>query len=224
MLNDFYWVTRQTPAETAKLAVEFMTTRIPRMFGFDPVKDILLLAPMRAGVCGLEALNKELEDELNPSPKKIVIPKTGIAVGSRIMQTKNDYTVGREIMNGEIGIVLQHREGEAGGEVLLSLDDGDREVWVPVQDMDTFVLAWAISIHKSQGSQAKAVVVVCSTAHAIMLNRKLTYTGVTRAQQLCVMVGETKALHMAVSARKNDKRNSTLKQRVLDPNMSGQLF
>lgn len=221
MLRDFFWVPRRDPAQTAALAVDFMTTRIPREFGLDPVRDIVMLAPMRRGVCGLEALNGELERRLNPGPggeSKPGITRNGIAVGSRVIQNVNSYADGREIMNGELALVLQHSEEE--DECLLVLDDGARELWVPVAEMESFTLAWAISVHKSQGSQAKAIVCVISMEHRTMLSRPLTYTAVTRAQQLCVAVGEPEALERAVKVSRRSRRNSTLARRVLEPGPS----
>jgi exodeoxyribonuclease V alpha subunit len=148
------------------------------------------------------------------------VPKRGICVGSRIVQTKNDHD--RNIMNGELAIVLSHDKEK--DEALLSLDDGARELEIPVSDMDTYFLAWAMSVHKAQGSQWPCVVHPCSTAFFTMLTRGLTYTAVTRAQKLCVLVGEKKALSIAVSKQEMRKRNSTLAARVTDPAMSGELF
>jgi ATP-dependent exoDNAse (exonuclease V) alpha subunit len=224
MLNDFFWVTRKTPEQTFELMLDFVCNRVPRVFGYDPKTEIMVLAPMRKGAVGLEALNKALEEKLNPGisgkPKRPVVPKREICVGSRIVQTKNDHT--REIMNGELAIVKAFDETK--GECLLSLDDGEREEWIPTTDMETFHLAWAMSIHKAQGSQWPCVVVGCSTAHYTMLTRSLIYTAVTRASKLCVMSGERKALQLAVDKVDMRRRNSTLAARIVDPALSGELF
>jgi ATP-dependent exoDNAse (exonuclease V) alpha subunit len=236
MLNDFFWITRSTPEETAALVLDLVCNRLPRAFDLDPVKDIMVLAPMRDGKVGLHYLNSELERRLNSDangqPKKPIISRKykvsgrdvfeNICVGSRIVQTKNDYSQNLETMNGEVGIVLEYDEEKK--ECKLSLDDGLREIWLPVPNMDSFYLAWALTTHKSQGSEFKAVVVPASTAHFRMLNRALYYTAVTRAQELCVMVGETKALSIAVANPDMKKRNSTLAARILDPALSGELF
>lgn len=225
MLNDFYWVKRQSADEAATLALDFVCNRIPRVFELDPVKDIMVLAPMRKGACGLEVLNKELEARLNPEPKEMVLAKRDIYVGSRIVQTKNDYTPGREVMNGEIAIVT----GFAGGQATLSLDDGTREITIPASDMETYHLAWALSIHKSQGSEFPCVVVPVSWTHYTMLTRALVYTAVTRASELCIVIDDSsdrggRAIKTAVGRADMTKRNSTLIPRIRKPGTSGELF
>lgn len=217
MLNDFYWVSRQTPEQTAELAVEFMTRRIPRMFSLEPKDDIVVLSPMRKGSPGLENLNQRLESELNPGQEPI--HKNGFAVGSRIICTKNNYDW--EIMNGELARVEAFDKKRQTA--LLSLDDGQRKSWIPISDMDSFYLGWALSVHKAQGSQAKAVVFVCSSAHWPMLSRKLAYTAITRAQELCVVVGDAKALRRSVSESSERPANCSLAQRIKEPQMSGEL-
>jgi exodeoxyribonuclease V alpha subunit len=239
MLNDFYWVARrpyEAPAgeepdrdrNIRDLVLDMASNRIPRVFGFDPKTEVMVLSPQRQGGVGLIRLNAELEALLNAGPdgrpKKPVAPH-GICVGSRIIQTKNQYDPsgsGKESMNGEIGIVLDYNEVEKA--CLLSFDDGDREFWLPTQDMETFQLAWAISIHKSQGSEFKAIVVPISMGHYNMLTRALTYTAITRASKLCVMAGEKRALQMAVGKQDMRKRNSTLAPRITDAQLSGELF
>src|SRR5207302_3318277 len=129
----------------------------------------------------------------------------------RIVQTKNDYTPDREVMNGEVAFIVAWDEEE--DEVRLSLDDGEREIAVPVGALETYNLAWTLTVHRAQGSQFPAVVAPWSTAYAVMLSRALLYTAVTRAQQLCVLVGERKALAMAL-ARAGQRRNSALAARI----------
>lgn len=234
MLNDFFWISRQTPQETAELTLDLACNRLPRSFDLDPRSDIMVLAPMRDGKVGLHYLNSELERRLNHGedgkPKKAIISRRhhmdgkdvrlDICVGSRIVQTKNDHQ--NEVMNGELAIVLDYDEMEHA--MLLSLDDGARELWLPVPDAESYQLAWALTTHKSQGSEFQAVIVPVSSAHYVMLNRSLYYTAVTRAKGLCVMVGEKKALSMAIKNPDLKKRNSTLAARITDPSLSGQLF
>lgn len=219
MLKDFFWVGREKPEQTAALAVEFAAERIPRTFNMDPARDIMVLAPMRKGACGLEVLNEALQGKLNPSGAPIGVKN--IRVGDRVIQNQNDYTHGREIMNGELGIVCGF--DKSSGLAKLEMDD-DRLIEIPTSDMDTFTLAWAISIHKFQGSQQRAIVCALSTAHYNMLSRSLLYTAVTRAQQLCVVVGEKKALQMSVAKVDSRRRNSTLALRIQSPEESGELF
>src|SRR6476646_4824256 len=156
----------------------------------------MTLVPMRRGPAGLIALNEELERRLNPGERAVVLARTGLRVGSRIVQTKNDYTPDREVMNGEVAFIIDWDEEE--GEARLSLDDGMREIVVPVDALETYTLAWALTVHRAQGSQFPAVVAPWSTSYAAMLSRALLYTAVTRAQRLCVLVVERKAVSMAL--------------------------
>jgi exodeoxyribonuclease V alpha subunit len=169
---------------------------------------------MRRGTAGLDAINAELERRLNPGDPAVVLQRSGLRVGSRIVQTKNDYTSGREVMNGEVAFILRHDEEEAVAR--LSLDDGEREITVPVADLETYRLAWALTVHRAQGSQFPAVVAPWSTQYAVMLSRSLLYTAVTRAQKLCVLAGERKAVAMALARSGAAKRNSALAQRIRD--------
>ena len=167
---------------------------------------------MRRGPVGLFSLNEELERRLNPGDQAVVVPGPGIRVGSRVVQTKNDYTVDREVMNGEVGFVLGYDEEE--GDVRLLLDEGRREIVVPVSALATYDLAWALTVHRSQGSQFPAVVAPWSTTYAVMLSRSLLYTAVTRAQRLCVLAGERRAVAMALARGEERRRNSALAERV----------
>jgi exodeoxyribonuclease V alpha subunit len=135
-------------------------------------------------------------------------------VGSRIVQTKNDYTPDREVMNGEVAFIVAWDEEE--GEARLSLDDGEREIVVPVGALETYNLAWTLTVHRAQGSQFPAVVAPWSTAYAVMLSRALLYTAVTRAQRLCVLVGERKALAIAVARAEQRRRHSALAERIVE--------
>ena len=126
----------------------------------------------------------------------MVLARAGLRVGSRIVQTKNDYTPDREVMNGEVAFVLDWDDEEQ--EALLSLDDGEREIVVPAAALETYELAWALTVHRAQGSQFPAVVAPWSTAYSVMLSRALLYTAVTRAQRLCVLVGERRAVAIAL--------------------------
>jgi len=194
--------------------VEAVCERIPARFGLDPRTDVMTLVPMRRGKVGLEALNAELEQRLNPGNRPVVVARSGLRVGSRIVQTKNDYTPDREVMNGEVAFILDWDDEE--GEARLSLDDGEREIVLPVSALETYDLAWALTVHRSQGSQFPAVVAPWSTAYAVMLSRALLYTAVTRAQRLCVLVGERKAVAIALARSEQRRRHSALAERIVD--------
>jgi exodeoxyribonuclease V alpha subunit len=211
--QDFYFVGRNGPESTREAVLELVCERIPARFGLDPRTDVMTLVPMRRGTIGLESLNAELERRLNPGDRRVVVARSGVRIGSRIVQTKNDYTPDREVMNGEVAFILDFDEEE--GEARLSLDEGEREIVVPVAALATYDLAWALTVHRSQGSQFPAVVVPWSTAYAVMLSRALLYTAVTRAQQLCVLVGERRAVAMAMARSEQKRRNSALAERIV---------
>jgi exodeoxyribonuclease V alpha subunit len=236
MLNDFFWFPQSSPEKTFQMTIDLAVNRVPRTFGLDPKTEIMVLAPMRRGVVGIDALNERLEEDLNPltksgpdknndGNKKLFINKNKkISIGSRIIQTKNYYSqegLEKSIMNGEVAYVKDFSLETAL--VTLIFEDG-RELVIPSSDMDTFQLAWATTVHKYQGSSMKAVITPVSTSAYTMLTRGLTYTAVTRAEELCVLVGEKKALAIAIDQVDMKKRNSSLVQRITDPSLSGELF
>jgi len=212
--EDFFFISRNGPESLREAVIDLVCDRIPTRFGFDPRTEVMTLVPMRRGPIGLQALNEELELRLNPGDGAVVVAGSGIRVGSRVVQTKNDYTVDREVMNGEVGFVLAYDNEEA--EARLLLDEGRREIVVPVSALATYDLAWALTVHRSQGSQFPAVVAPWSTAYSVMLSRALLYTAVTRAQRLCVLAGERRALALALARGQERRRNSALAEKIVD--------
>jgi exodeoxyribonuclease V alpha subunit len=212
--EDFFFVSRQTPESIVQAVLELACERIPARYGLDPRTDVMTLVPMRRGPAGLNALNDELERRLNPGDRPLVRPASGLRVGSRIVQTKNDYTAGREVMNGEVAFIVDWDEEE--GEARLSLDDGEREIVVPADALETYTLAWALTVHRAQGSQFPAVVAPWSSNYNVMLSRALLYTAVTRAQKLCVLAGERRAVALAVARGEQRRRNSALAERIIE--------
>jgi exodeoxyribonuclease V alpha subunit len=212
--EDFFFIARHGPESMREAVVEVVCERIPARFGLDPRTDVMTLVPMRRGPVGLEALNAELEQRLNPGNRPVVVARSGLRLGSRIVQTKNDYTPDREVMNGEVAFIIEWDDEE--GDARLSLDDGEREIVVPTSALETYDLAWALTVHRSQGSQFPAVVAPWSTAYAVMLSRALLYTAVTRAQRLCVLVGERKAVAMALARSEQRRRHTALHQRIVE--------
>ncbi len=206
--EDFFWVSRNGPDSLREAVLELACEALPRR-GFDPRTEVMTLAPMRRGRVGLIELNAELEQRLNPAGTPVV---RDLRVGSRIVQTRNDYTPEREVMNGEVAFVRAWDEEE--GEALLSLDDGEREISVPAAALETYELAWALTIHRAQGSQFPAVVAPWSSQYHVMLSRPLLYTAVTRAQRLCVLAGERRALLTAVARGEGRTRHSSLVERI----------
>jgi exodeoxyribonuclease V alpha subunit len=211
--EDFYFVGRNGPDSLREAVLDAVCERIPAKFGLDPRTEVMTLVPMRKGLVGLTRLNEELERRLNPGNKPVVVARSGLRLGSRVVQTKNDYTPGREVMNGEVAFVVAYDDEE--GEARLSLDDGEREIVVPVADLETYDLAWALTVHRSQGSQFPAVVAPWSTAYSVMLSRSLLYTAVTRAQRLCMLIGERRAVAMALARGEQRRRNSALAERII---------
>jgi exodeoxyribonuclease V alpha subunit len=211
--EDFFFVSRSGPDTLRDAVLELVCERIPGRFGLEPRSDVMTLVPMRRGPVGLDALNAELERRLNGGDRRVVLERSGLRVGSRVVQTRNDYTPHREVMNGEVGFLLDWDEEE--GEARLSLDDGEREIVVPAAALETYELAWALTVHRAQGSQFPAVVAPWSTQYSVMLSRALLYTAVTRAQRLCVLVGERRAVATAVARGEGRRRHSGLAERIL---------
>jgi exodeoxyribonuclease V alpha subunit len=162
---------------------------------------------MHRGPVGVDALNEELRHRLNPDGAPV--PGTGFRVGDRLLQTRNDHE--RELMNGELVRLVHHDDDRDA--LLLDADDG-RTLRLPVAEAGTLRLAYAISIHKAQGSQAPAVVVPVVRAHHVMLTRNLVYTAVTRAERACVLVGDHAALRTALARPDAGRRHTRLAERL----------
>jgi exodeoxyribonuclease V alpha subunit len=200
VLEDFYFVERSDPAEAANLVVELVTGRIPRRFKLDPVDHVQVLAPMHKGELGVSALNDRLQSLLTPPGPEVVVGSRRFRVGDKVMQLRNNYEL--DVYNGDIGRVLAI-DPESRDTVVRF---GDRHVEVEAKDLDDLTPAYACTIHKSQGSEYPAVVIVLHNQHWIMLQRNLLYTAVTRGKRLVVIVGTRNALGRAV-------RNATVRQR-----------
>ncbi len=210
--SDFYFVEAATPEAGVARLIEIVRARIPRRFGFDPVRDIQVLCPMNRGGMGARSLNIELQRVLNP-PGETRVERFGwtFGVGDKVMQIENDYD--KEVYNGDLGIVsaIDSEEG-----TLTVVFDG-RPVTYDHGELDEIVLAYATTIHKSQGSEYPAVVIPVVTQHYTMLQRNLIYTGVTRGKRLVVMVGQRRALAMAVRGTQGRRRWSKLREWLSDP-------
>jgi exodeoxyribonuclease V alpha subunit len=206
-VRDFFFVERTGPGAIFEEVVSLASARLPAHYDLDARADVLVVAPMHRGPVGIDALNAELRARLNADGA--AIPGTPLRVHDRVIQTKNNHE--RELMNGEMG-VIEHHDAERE-RVLLACDDG-RRLSLPVAELDTMRLAHAVSIHKAQGSQAPAVVVVLHRGHHLMLTRNLVYTAITRAERVCVVVGERAALHVALGRRDAHARHTRLAELV----------
>jgi exodeoxyribonuclease V alpha subunit len=191
--SDFYFVQADEPESAVGRIIELVKTRIPRRFGFDPIRDIQVLCPMNRGGVGARSLNVELQAALNPAgDRKVERFGWTFAPGDKVMQIENDYD--KEVYNGDIGFVTGIEPDE--GKLTASFDE--RTVTYSFGELDILVPAYAATIHKSQGSEYPAVVIPVMTQHYAMLQRNLLYTGVTRGKRLVVLVGQKKAVAIAV--------------------------
>jgi exodeoxyribonuclease V alpha subunit len=209
--QDFYFVEREEPERIADTLLELVKRRIPNKFKLDPIRDIQVLCPMNRGSLGIRELNARLQAELNPArPDEPSVEKFGwqFRVRDKVIQTENDYD--KEVFNGDIGQIVNVDPLER--EVTVSF--APREVVYEFGELDELALAFAITIHKSQGSEFPAVVIPLAMQHYLLLQRNLVYTGVTRGKQLVVLVGQKKALAVAVRNNRTEERFSGLLARL----------
>ena len=209
--SDFYFVPAEDPETAAARIVELVKTRIPKRFGLDAMRDIQVLCPMNRGGAGARSLNIELQAALNPAGERKV-ERFGwtFAPGDKVMQIENDYD--KEVYNGDIGLVADV-DPEAGE--LTARFEG-RDLLYGFGELDTLVPAYAATVHKSQGSEYPAVVIPVLTQHYAMLRRNLLYTGVTRGKKLVVLVGQKKAVAIAVRNASGRRRWSKLDEWLAD--------
>jgi exodeoxyribonuclease V alpha subunit len=205
--SDFHLIEIDEPEVGVARLIEVVTKRIPARFGFNPVRDVQVLTPMQRGVLGARNLNHELQAVLNPNPR-ISVERFGwrFSPGDRVMESQNDYD--REVFNGDLGTV--DRIDEEEGAVIVSFEG--REVVYPFGELDTLVPAYATTIHKSQGSEYPAVVIPLTTGHWTMLARNLLYTAVTRGKRLVVLIGQRKAIGIAVRGGNMKRRWTKLSE------------
>ena len=204
--RDCFFVERKEGVAARETIVELVTKRIPQKFGLDPMRDIQVLAPMHKGECGVAALNEALQAHLNASGRPV--PRMPWRVGDKVMQTRNNYDL--DVFNGDVGIVAKCEED--AGEV--QIDFEDRSVLYGLEEADDLVLAYAATVHKSQGSEYPAVVMPILPQFFVMLQRNLLYTAVTRARQILILVGDPKSLARAVKNVDVARRNTRLAERI----------
>ncbi|MFN2151480.1 MAG: ATP-binding domain-containing protein, partial [Anaerolineales bacterium] len=209
--GDFFLFPAEDAAAAADWVVDLVTERIPKKFGFDALRDIQVLAPMYRGGTGVSSLNERLQSQINPpTPKTPEKRLFGITFrpGDKVMQIQNNYD--KEVFNGDIGFVMNLDLVE---HILTAEIDG-RRVDYDFTEADQLVLAYAVTVHKAQGSEFPVVVMPLVTAHYLMLQRNLLYTAITRAKKLCVLTGSRRAIGMAVQNNKVTQRHTALDWRL----------
>ena len=206
--SDFYFVEAADAEDAANKIVKVVADRITARFGLDPIREVQVLCPMNRGAAGARALNLALQAALNAGESGTAVERFGFTyrIGDKVMQTANNYD--REVFNGDIGFIakIDHDEGE------VTIDIDGRTVVYPFGELDEVVLAYATTIHKSQGSEYPAVVIPVVTQHYAMLQRNLLYTGMTRGKRLVVLVGQRKAVAIAVRGTQDRRRWSKLRE------------
>ena len=208
--GDFFFAESRDPEDAAALIAGLVGQRIPRRFGLDPVRDIQVLSPMQRGSLGARSLNRGLQEQLRSraAGPRLVRGDDSFALGDKVIQLANDYD--RDVYNGDVGFVSEI--DEEARELVVRFDE--RDVAYAPEELDNLSLAYAITIHKSQGSEYPAVVIPLSSQHYPMLRRDLVYTAITRGKQLVVIVGEKRALQLALRAEATPRRVSTLRERL----------
>ena len=196
------------PAKMQEMLLRMVTRRIPARFGLDPAHDVQILTPMRRGELGTDRLNELLQRALNPSGPALLRGATAFRARDRVMQVANDYD--KDVYNGDIGFVAAV---DPEGRTLLVDFDG-KLVEYKQDELDELSLAYASSIHKSQGSEYPAVVILLHTQHFKLLRKNLLYTALTRGKRLVVVIGSSKAVWIALHAEADLRRQTTLAQRL----------
>ncbi|MGC9944469.1 MAG: ATP-dependent RecD-like DNA helicase [Verrucomicrobiota bacterium] len=210
--SDFFFIERDEPDQIAATLVEMVKTRIPAKFGLDPIRDIQVLCPMNRGSLGIRELNGRLQDELNQARVgEPTVEKFGwqYRLRDKVIQTENDYD--KDVFNGDIGQIVKIDPVER--EVVIRFDQ--REVAYDFGELDEISLAYAITIHKSQGSEFPAVVTPLAMQQYMLLQRNLVYTGITRGKKLVVLIGQRKALAMSIKNNRTENRFSGLLARLI---------
>jgi len=208
--TDFYFMRCEDPEMCMKRAIEFMTTRIPRKFGMDPMQDVQVLVPMRRNVLGTDNLNVELQKALNPDGDSVIRGGSLFRVGDRVMQLRNNYD--KDVFNGDIGFIKAINADDRS--MVVSFDG--RPIRYDASDLDELVLAYAMTIHKSQGSEYPAVIVIMHTQHYVMLQRNLLYTAITRGRKLVLLIGVPYAIDQAISTNVVRERRTGLADRLTE--------
>jgi exodeoxyribonuclease V alpha subunit len=206
--NDFYFIEQEDPERVIDIILRLVKERVPSSFGFDSVNDIQVLSPMHRGVAGAANLNRKLQEALNSSGTGIIRGSRNFRVNDKVMQVRNNYD--KDVFNGDIGRII--RVSTEDQEVTISFDG--KRITYDFNDLDELVLAYAVSVHKSQGSEYPVIIIPVLTQHYMLLQRNLIYTAVTRGRRLVVIVGTKKAMAIAVKNDRTHRRYTYLKERL----------
>jgi exodeoxyribonuclease V alpha subunit len=205
-INDFYFIEKTEQEDVVNTIINMLYYNLPNKFGFDPLKDVQVLVPVNKGIVGVENLNSRIQNKFNSSLKKITRGNFESRQNDKVIQQKNNYE--KDVFNGDIGFIK-----EIDFELQeFKVDFNDKIVTYNFYDTDEISLSYAISIHKSQGSEFKCVIIPILTSHYMLLQRNLLYTAITRAKELAVIIGSKKAIGMAVSKNNVENRFTNLKQ------------
>lgn len=205
--TDFFFINQEDADEMVELIIGLVRDRLPKKYGYPP-KEIQVLTPMQRGTVGAGNLNIELQNALNPTGLLLTRGGYTFRQGDKVMQIRNNYD--KNVFNGDIGYITAVDTNER----TLTVTFDSRLVEYDITELDEIVLAYAVTIHKSQGSEFPVVVMPVTMKHFVMLQRNLIYTGITRAKKICVLVGTTKALAYAIKQNTVSKRNTKLKERL----------
>ena len=204
--RDFFFVERKDPGKALETVVDLVSSRIPKKFGLDPMRDIQVLAPMHRGEAGVTRLNEALQQALNPNGEPL--PRKSFRLGDKVMQLRNNYEL--DVFNGDIGTITRADEETRTLEIRFD----ERPVLYPFDDLDDLTLAYAATVHKSQGSEYPAVVIPLLTQHFLLLQRNVLYTAITRAAKIVTLVGDEKAIAIAVKNNRVTQRMTRLAERL----------
>jgi exodeoxyribonuclease V alpha subunit len=216
--SDFYFFEAEEPEQVVREIVRLVKEAIPKSFGFHPVDDVQVLTPMQRSEIGARNLNLLLQMALNPTGPFVSRFGWNFRVGDKVMQTVNDYE--KDVFNGDMGRIVGVDEVEQEVEVRYE----GRGVTYDFNELDELQPSFAVTIHKSQGSEYPVVVVPIHTQHYMMLQRNLLYTAVTRGKKLVVLVGTRKAVALAVKRTESQKRITTLRARLVELTTEGRRF
>ena len=206
--SDFYFMRCEDPSRCVELAIQFMTERIPRKFGLSPLQDVQVLTPMRRNLLGTENLNIELQKALNPSGDAIIRAGGALRAGDRVMQLRNNYD--KDVYNGDVGFV---KSVDVANKSIVVTYDGKPVVY-DSSELDELVLSYAMTVHKSQGSEYPAIILLVHTQHYVMLQRNLLYTAITRGKKLVLIIGVPYAVDMAIKNNTVCERRTSLGKRL----------